>query len=233
MAQDILTTQKLVDTYQLNNEALKSRIDLVLSAPRVLDGPPPKYTPMRIESIEVIEPFSVYTDYRRSYTALYQEQPPADSHIIIGDETVACPYRVLTALKTLVLCGVSKSSERANACRELFGAILSRRKNEVLDEDLMSEALRSKGDYYKDEIIRALRDSVFDSEEQVVMWLKDALKDNYSEDVLTLFPNIHDVDSLEDEIKKQYKRACCDPEFKVRKHLGRTVNVVNYLRRNA
>lgn len=230
MIQDVLTTQKLLDTYQLDNAALRICIDTELSKPRTVDGPPSKYSPLRIECIENIEPFGVYTDYRRQYATQYGAQEPAEGHIAIKRENVACTYRVLTALKALILCGVSKSTERATACREVFGALLSRRKSEILNEDLIQPALRPTGDYYKDEIIRAIIDSIYSQEEQVEMKLKSAMKDGYTPDVRELFPNVVDMDSFNAEIKKQYTRACCDPDFKVRKHLGRIVNVVNYLK---
>ena len=122
MAQDFLITQKLLDTMQIGNEPLKQKIDQITKEPRVLDGPPPKYSPLNIDTTQ-ISPFGVYTNYRTMYAKLYGQQEPQDGVVQIGENEVVCPYSVLTALKTLVVCGVTKSAERAKACREVVSAV--------------------------------------------------------------------------------------------------------------
>lgn len=228
MAQDFLITQKLLDTMQIGNEPLKQKIDQITKEPRVLDGPPPKYSPLNIDTTQ-ISPFGVYTNYRTMYAKLYGQQEPKDGVVQIGENEVACPYSVLTALKTLVVCGVVKSAERAKACREVFGLIVSHRKNGVLTLDMLADALTNTGNYYKNEIIRAITDSVFSPEEQVELYVKRSLGKEYTPDVLELFANTDCLESFEEEVKQVYKRACCDASFAVTKRLGKVVNAVRYL----
>lgn len=231
MAQDFLITQKLLDTMQIGNEPLKQKIDQITKEPRVLDGPPPKYSSLNIDTTQ-ISPFGVYMNYRTMYAKLYNQQEPKDGVLQIGETEVSCPYAVLTALKTLVVCGVTKSAERAKTCREVFGLIISRRKNGVLDFDMLAEALTNTGNYYKNEIIRAITDSVFTPQEQVNLYLKRALGKEYTPDIVNLFSSADCLESLEEEVKQVYKRACCDASFSVTKRLGKTVNAVRYLQQN-
>lgn len=228
MSQDILTIQKLVDTMQVNNAALRERIDNIASEERVLDGPPVKYSPLRVPT-DNLEPFGMYQDYRREYAMQYGQQEPKEGTIVIGKETVTCPYRVLIVLKALFACGITKSNERAVACREIFGKIISRRFKGELTEELMQPVLKNTGDYYKNEIIRAIVDSLYSPMEQVTLALKSALGDNYYDKVIELFPEVNDMDSFEDTVAKIYKRACCTASFKVEKKLGKIVNTVRYL----
>lgn len=229
MSRDYLITQKLVDTYQCNNTELKGRIDKVLAEDRVLDGPPTKFIQSSMD-VEKIEPFGVYQDYRRVFTKLYNQQEPKDGELVIGDEIVACSYMILTALKTLITCGVSKSAQRAAACRELFGLMISRRKRGELTNELIQPALRTTGDYYKNEIIRAMIDSMYTPMEQVDWYLKNTLKDGYDDTVIHLFTGVIDRETLDEEVAKIYKKACMEPSFRVEKNKGKLYNVVKFLR---
>lgn len=231
MAQDFLITQKLLDTMQIGNEPLKQKIDQITKEPRVLDGPPPKYSPLNVDTTQ-ISPFGIYTNYRTMYAKLYGQQEPKDGILQIGETEVSCPYSVLTALKTLVVCGVTKSAERAKACREVFGLIISRRKNNTLSLDMLAEALSNTGNYYKNEIIRAITDSIFSPKEQVELYLRRSLGKEYTPETINLFTETDCLESFEEEIKQVYKKACCDSSYVVTKRLGRVVNAVRYLQKN-
>lgn len=231
MAQDFLITQKLLDTMQIGNEPLKQKIDQITKEPRVLDGPPPKYSPLNVDTSQ-ISPFGVYMNYRTMYAKLYGQQEAKNGILQIGETEVSCPYSVLTTLKTLVVCGVTKSAERAKACREVFGLIISRRKNGELSLDMLAEALSNTGNYYKNEIIRAITDSVFSPEEQVELYLRRSLGKEYTPDVMSLFTETDCLESFEEEVKQVYKKACCDSSYAVTKRLGKVVNAVRYLQKN-
>lgn len=231
MAQDFLITQKLLDTMQIGNEPLKQKIDQITKEPRVLDGPPPKYSPLNVDTSQ-ISPFGVYMNYRTMYAKLYGQQEAKNGILQIGETEVSCPYSVLTALKTLVVCGVTKSAERAKACREVFGLIISRRKNGELSLDMLAEALSNTGNYYKNEIIRAITDSVFSPEEQVELYLRRSLGKEYTPEVISLFTETDCLESFEEEVKQVYKKACCDSSYAVTKRLGKVVNAVRYLQKN-
>lgn len=231
MAQDFLITQKLLDTMQIGNEPLKQKIDQITKEPRVLDGPPPKYSPLNVDTSQ-ISPFGVYMNYRTMYAKLHGQQEAKNGILQIGETEVSCPYSVLTALKTLVVCGVTKSAERAKACREVFGLIISRRKNGELSLDMLAEALSNTGNYYKNEIIRAITDSVFSPEEQVELYLRRSLGKEYTPEVISLFTETDCLESFEEEVKQVYKKACCDSSYAVTKRLGKVVNAVRYLQKN-
>lgn len=225
---DRLTAQKLADTDQFGNRGLVNKINAMSSLARVLDGPPEKYKPVTLDT-DKLNPFGMYRDYRTTYNSLYNEQPPKESELVIGRDIVKCPYEVLTALKSLALCGVCKSSQRAEACREVFSAILSRRKDSKLTLEMMELSLKPTGDYYKNEIIRAIIDSVYSPEDQIKMKIKSAMKDRYKEDMIYLFGETSDVVSFEEEVDRLYKKVCMDPDFKVVKSKGKIYNVVTYL----
>ena len=224
---DRLTVQKLVDTNQYNNPTLTQKIDSVEALERTLDVPPQKYAPTPFDT-EKLTPFGIYRDYRTRYRMLYEQFEPHDAEIVIGKEVVTCPYRVLIALKTITVCGICKSAQRANACREVFGLVISRREHGELSAEMIQPALRDTGDYYRNEIIRAIIDSVYTQREQITLQIKEAMKLKYEESMVSLFYNTDDVDMFEEEVSSIYKTACLDPDFRVFKSKGKVYNAVLY-----
>lgn len=224
---DRLTVQKLVDTNQYHNTTLTQKISSVEALERTLDGPPQKYTPTPFDT-DQLTPFGIYRDYRTRYRMLYEQYVPHEGEIVIGKDVISCPYRVLIALKTITVCGICKSAQRANACREVFGLLISRREHGELTAEMIQPALRDTGDYYRNEIIRAIIDSVYTQREQVVLQIKEAMKSKYNESMVSLFSNVDDVYMFEEEVSSIYKTACLDPNFRVFKSKGKVHNAVLY-----
>lgn len=224
---DIKVAQKLAATNMNGNSEVMARIRAVGSLPRKLDSAPPKYMTYRIDQ-EKMTPFGVYKDYRRFYTSLYNSSDPALCTIVFGDEKVRCSYRTLVMLKALTICGVCKAADRAKACKEIFGLIVSHRDNGRLIESEYVSALRETGDYYKDEIIRAIMDSVFTEDEKIDNAIKSSGADvNVSEIKEVL--KCDTMEKYETKILDIYKKACKDPNFKVMRSKGKAYNALTYI----
>lgn len=229
MFNDMLIERNLDARGRQFDAVLVSKMNNVLQKPRHLDGPPAKYSPVKLGAGEV-EPFGVYADYRRLYAVVYAEADPKDGVVVIQEERVSCTYRMLCTLKALTYCGITKSSERAHACRELFSVIVGCRVEGALTEQMMMSVLTNTGDFYKNEITRAVVDSVYTDEEQMEWFLRKQMRNNYDAQARSLF-KAEDVVGLEEEIDDVYRAACKDASFKVEKHKGRAYNAVRYLRR--
>lgn len=224
---DIKVAQKLAATNMNGNSEVMARIRAVGSLPRKLDSAPPKYMTYRIDQ-EKMTPFGVYKDYRRFYTSLYNSSDPATCTIVFGKEKVRCSYRTLVMLKALTICGVCKAADRAKACKEIFGLIVSHRDNDRLIESDYVPALRETGDYYKDEIIRAIMDSVFTEDEKINIAIKSSGADvNVSEIKEVL--KCATMEEYETKVSDIYKRACKDPNFKVMRAKGKAYNALTYI----
>lgn len=224
---DIAVARKLAATGMNQATDIIEKINAVERQPRHLDGPPDKFRTYRVDQSR-ITPFGVYRDYSTAYKQLYGSNKPKDSVIVINGEEVNCSYRTLIMLKSLIYCGVCRSADRATACKELFGAIISRRKNGQLTEDAYIASLRDTGDYHRDEIVRAILDNVFTDKERIEISVKSAMKDKYNKTVLSRL-ECNTVDEYDEEITKLYKKACADPDFKVQRTKGREYNALMYL----
>lgn len=225
---DSLITQSLVANNQMYNTELKTRLDVMLSQERVLDKAPDKYMPV-CKGME-FEPFGVYAVFRRIYNDYAAHRTGDEYTLSIDGESVKCDRKTYILLRTLMDVGVSKSMARALACRELFCDIVNRRTLAGVDIDVTAKALSFGDDYYKNEVIRASLDCLFTEREQVEVSLKGMLGDEYYPGVYEALGSPNDVDELDNAIKKAYKTVCLNQEFKVKKNLGRAVNVVRYLK---
>ena len=224
---DIAVARKLAASGMNTATDIIDKINAVERQPRRLDGPPEKFRTYRIDQSR-LTPFGVYRDYCSVYGQLFGENKPKESAVVINGEEVTCSYRTLIMLKSLIYCGVCRSADRAVACKELFGSIVSRRKYGNLSEDDYVASLRETGDYHRDEIVRAILDSVFTEKERIELAVKVAMKDKYNAAVLSRL-ECNTVDEYDEEINKLYKKACADPEFKVQRTKGREYNALMYL----
>ena len=205
-----------------------SRIQEMLSKPRHLDGAPDKYKPVDLSEIDQ-QPFGTYMVFGNLYTSLYNETEPKDGILKLKGEDVQCSYKVLCALKALTLSGVTKSTEKARACRDLFGIILGCRADGKLTEDNLWSAFKEHGDFYMNELSRANVDCIYSEEEKMQWELKRQMKGNYDIDALSCF-EVANVDDLKSAILSIYKEACADQSFTVIRKDGRATNAVRYIR---
>ena len=224
---DIKVAQKLAATNMNGNSELMARIRAVESLPRKLDSAPPKYMTYRIDQ-EKMTPFGVYKDYRRFYTSLYNSSDPAECTIMFGNEKVRCSYRTLIMLKALTVCGVCKAADRAKACKEIFGMIVSHRDGDRLIESNYASALRENGDYYKDEIVRAIMDSVFTEEEKISISIKSSGAKVDAQEIKEML-QCTTMEEYETKVSDIYKKACKDPNFKVMRSKGKAYNALTYI----
>ena len=224
---DIKVAQKLAATNMNGNSELMAKVRAVESLPRKLDSAPPKYMTYRIDQ-EKMTPFGVYKDYRRFYTSLYNSSSPAECTIVFGNERVRCSYRTLIMLKALTICGVCKAADRARACKEIFGMITSHRDGDRLIETDYAPALRETGDYYKDEIVRAILDSVFTEDEKINIAINASGAKVVSSEVRAML-QCTTMEEYETEVSNIYKKACKDPNFKILRSKGKAYNALTYI----
>lgn len=219
------TRDKLYLNGMSGNGLLMERIKTVESMERKLDGPPEKFTVYQVDTSQAI-PFGVYRDYLRLYTQSYNEAEPKDGTIVFPDGEYKCSYEVLNIVKALTVCGVCKSAERATACRELLKAILSRRHDGELSKTDVAQSLKETGNYYKDELVRAITDCAYSVEEQIGLKVRAAMKDKYNDKMLDLFKDVEDMDTFEEKVSVLYKKACADPNYKVIRTRGKLYNII-------
>lgn len=223
---DALVVQRLAENNEMYNSALKAKLDEMMNKERVLDKAPDKYVPV-CRGME-FEPFGAYSIFRSIY-AQYDERDGSDYKLNIDDEVVECDKKSYTVLRTLMDVGVTKSMARAMACRDLFINIITCRQDGKLVCDDVATVLIPTDDYYKNEMIRACLDCMFTDEEQVVIKLKGMVGEDYSDSLLEKLGNPQDVDELDEVIKRAYKVVCKDQTFRVKKNLGRAINVARYI----
>lgn len=224
---DNLTVQALVFAEKFDDSDLRTKISDMDKKERFLDKAPDKYVPMS-RGIET-EAFGIYMRYRRLYAHYMQDYVNTGCRLVIDGREVRCDTKVYVALKVLLDVGISKSEECAMACREIFGAMLSRETVDGITSKEVSKALRLTGDYYKNEIIKAITDSIYSPEEQVKIALRGALKEDDVDYAYDLLGQPVDKEDMEDTIRRVYKESCLDQNFHVKKHLGRTVGAIRYL----
>lgn len=227
---DDLTMSKMYQASASGNASLvREKIEVISNAQRVLDGPPEKYAPMKVDT-DSVQPFSVYNLFCSSYHQIYEALPEEECILCIDGKDVKCEHKLFVALRTLMNFGVTSSVARAVACREIFGTVISHVKGDTLTAADVMPAMRLTGDYYKNEFIHAMIDCIYTKEEQVEMLLKIRLGDDYGPDASKLLGCPGDEEALDKAILATYKRASCDPDYVVKKHLGRAVNAVRYIR---
>lgn len=225
---DSMTAQKLVFTGQNYNTELRAAIDSISSKPRFLDKAPDKYS--SVTRGEEFSPFGVYAKVKRVYEQKYMERENKTSTVMMDDTPIKCEFPVFITLSTLMDMSVSKSEACATACRELFCSILNTSKDGTIAREDVAGVLKECGDYYKNEIIRGLLECIFTGKELVMHRLKDMLGKEYYEGVYEKLGSPEDIDQLESTIKNLYKRVCSDPDYHVKKHRGKAINVVLYLK---
>ena len=223
---DALVVQRLAENNEMYNSALKAKLDEMMSRERVLDKAPDKYVPV-CRGME-FEPFGAYSIFRSVY-AQYDEREGSDYRLNIDDEIVVCDKKSYTVLRTLMDVGVTKSMARAMACRDLFVNIIACRHDGMLMCKDVATVLIPTDDYYKNEMIRACLDCMFTDEEQVVIKFKGMVGEDYKDGLLEKLGSPSDVDELEEAIKRAYKVVCKDQTFRVKKNLGRAINVARYI----
>lgn len=224
---DSLVAQRLAENNKMYDSALKQRLDAVMSKERVLDKAPEKYTPV-CQGME-FEPFGVYAIFR-SLFAKYYDRGDGPFSLNIDGNTISCDKQTYVVLRTLMDVGVSKSMARAMACRELFVDIVRTHGESGLTIDDAISALVFGDDYYKNEIVRACLDCLFTEKEQVQLRLKSMLGTEYDDRIISAIGDPTDVDELDKAIKQAYKKICINPEFRVKKNLGRAINIARYVK---
>lgn len=224
---DSLVAQRLAENNKMYDSALKQRLDAVMSKERVLDKAPEKYTPV-CQGME-FEPFGVYTIFRSIFTK-YSDRGDGPFQLNIDGNLLPCDKKTYVVLRTLMDVGVSKSMARAMACRELFVDIVRTHTEAGLTIEEAVQALVFGDDYYKNEIVRACLDCLFSEKEQVKLRLRSILGNEYDDRVVAAIGDPTDVDELDKAIKQAYKKVCLNPEFRVKKNLGRAVNVARYVK---
>lgn len=231
MITDFLVQEKVAASGKQFDTEFTNKIQEMLSKPRYLDGPPEKYKPVNLSEIDQ-DPFGTYRIFNNLYVAVYNETEPKNGTLKLKNEEVPCTYKVLCTLKALTLSGVTKSTEKAVACRDLFGLILGCRKDGKLTEEMLWPAFKEHGNFYMNELSRAVVDCIYSEEEKMTWELKQQMRSNFDEDALKCF-NVSNVEELKTAITKTYKEACSDPNFAVVRKDGRATNAVRYLRSKA
>jgi len=226
---DSLTMQKLVFANQTHNIELRNKIEEMGKRERFLDKAPDKY--LATTSGMDFDSFGIYMTFRKQYAWVKSQVSEGECKLQIHGSDVPCDYRVFIVLRTLMDVGITKSRVCAQACRELFIAIYKDMTEEGITIDSTVNALKYGGDYYKNEIIRAIVDSMFSPPEQVKVYLKQELGDDYQDSYYELLGSPYDYDALTEVLKKTYRMACNDQEFHVKRSQGRLLNSLRYLRR--
>lgn len=204
MALDRLVAQKLSATMQQGNRGLYKRIEEISSKPRILDGPPEKYSVGRMEPGSM-EPFGIYKDYRTLYMQIHAMAEPKDGILYVGDKEIKCSYKTLVALKTLLFCGCSKSQSRANACKIVFDLAVSSIKNgELTDKDMCTCSDKVSG-HFVEELNRAIYDCVPTEKEKIEWYVQEHSIGEKSRNKFLEFSTLWDLLDYIDETYKTLK----------------------------
>lgn len=167
ISQDVL--DKLYATGNTSNDELMEKIRQISRKQRILDGPPEKYSEVKLD-LTGIEPFGIYNDFMRRYDWLYKQAEAKDSKVVIKDTEYTCTYELLIALKTLLYLGTTRSEARAEACRDVFeDAINCAKDGELKAVDICRTLTISGGTYEAREIAQCFADLLLTVDEQVTL----------------------------------------------------------------
>lgn len=128
MIRDNIVLKQLGERGGFEDPALLLKLEEKLNMPRYLDEPP---KPIKLGGRNKEDLIGTAAEFRAYYN-MYYDSSKTDEPATIDLSTVGtqhskktCSYAVFVVVKTLIFMGVTKSSERATACRDLFMKIIS------------------------------------------------------------------------------------------------------------
>lgn len=199
ISQDVL--DKLYATGSVGNDELMEKIRQISRKQRILDGPPEKYSEVKLD-LTGIEPFGIYNDFMRRYDWLYKQAESKESKVVIKGEECACTYELLIALKTLLYLGTTRSETRAEACRDVFEDALNCAKNgEIKAIDICRTLAIRGGTYEAKEIAQCFTDLLLTVDEQVTLKC-ERLIDTIPKE----FYGFKSIEEFEEYIDKEYAK---------------------------
>lgn len=173
MIMDDVVLQRLSDKNAFNDAGLIMRLEEKLNMERYLDAPP---TPVKLEGQKYIEVTGVAEEFKAFYNRTYDTSKASEVAKIDLSEMGAnygvkqCDYCVWVTLKTLIMLGVTKNAERANACRKWFMRILGINSN-YISKGQMYMTIESReedaADYFSEKICETIVDCTCNEDEQL------------------------------------------------------------------
>lgn len=199
---------KHITTCGLQDDALLlAAIDEELMQNRYLDTVPAK-VPL-VELTKSNERYGTTEQFCSYYKMNYNGADDVPSKLVMRTTTYIIDYTILTAIRTLIRCGISKSETKAIACRLLLKEIKDCATSSLtITAGNVYASLAVSGEYYHDALLTGIIESCFTADERFWFECRKLLDDpSLSADCARILKsaNVSTIKELSEFIKQKYK----------------------------
>ena len=191
MINDAIVLNRLGAKGTQTDPALLARLEEKLNIPRYLDDVP---KPIKLGGLTKEDLIGTAAEFKAFYNMNYDASRVDDIATIdlstLGDDygKKQCSYSVFIVLKSLILLGVTRNTERAEACRNVFMKIISLR-NSFISKVLVYDMLESREEdvcgYYYETVCEAVIDCMCTDDEKLSFHISTSIDDISNRKYLT------------------------------------------------